>query len=363
VTLALGPFERARIEEQRRLFALCFPEAADRISATAGHYQWKYERFPADGVCEYVAEDQQELVGYYAALPYRYLHQDRRLVGGLVCDVMTHPGRRGQGIFTKLGRFATDSLAAHGVDFVTGYPIRAPVIPGHVRVGWRVAFKLPMYVRLLNVEHVFAEGWRRRLARLLGPGLRSYGALCEAVLLRAKRSAAVTASSERQAWLESDEYRQFIAAWTSQQTLALCKDAQFMKWRLGAPEARCVITVVRQEGVPAAVAVARPEVLRGIPVLAVLDVMFLTTGGGGVAPAVLECMHRMLRIKCEELRLEGIVAMISARLARRYGFLRAGFLRTPFVFRFIYKPLSSRVDDRLLGDESNWHLTWIDSDH
>ena len=68
----------------------------------------------------------------------------------MVCDVMTHPEARGQGVFTKIGRYATEKMKEQKIHFTTGYPIRPEVIPGHIKVGWEKPFQLPLYLRPLK---------------------------------------------------------------------------------------------------------------------------------------------------------------------------------------------------------------------
>ena len=51
------------------------------------------------------------MVGYYAAIPYKYNIGETQTDVGMVCDVMTSTKQRGKGIFTKIGRYATEDLA------------------------------------------------------------------------------------------------------------------------------------------------------------------------------------------------------------------------------------------------------------
>ena len=95
-----------------------------------------------------------KMLGYYAAIPYPYQVGDRRMVAGMVCDVMTHSDARGRGVFTELGRFALAEMRPTNLSFLTGYPIRPEVMGGHLRVGWEVAFDLPMYIRPLRANAI-----------------------------------------------------------------------------------------------------------------------------------------------------------------------------------------------------------------
>jgi len=60
--------------------------------------------------------------------------------------------------------------------------------------------------------------------------------------------------------------------------------------------------------------------------------------------------------------LDAVLIMASKYYARKYHLARNGFLRSPFKFQLILKNLGNNFKMELLRKESNWHLTWIDSD-
>jgi hypothetical protein len=135
------------LARQRALFCESFPENVGTSSESNAHYFWKFHSFPgALKSYEFGAYAENELIGYYAAIPYRYEISGEVKSCGMVCDVMTHPKMRGQGVFAGIGNFSTQSMKEAGVDFTTGYPIRPGVIPGHLKVGWKIIFDLPMYI-------------------------------------------------------------------------------------------------------------------------------------------------------------------------------------------------------------------------
>jgi hypothetical protein len=40
---------------------------------------------------------------------------------------------------------------------VTGYPIRPEVIPGHLKVGWSIVAKLPVYVKVVRTDALLIQ--------------------------------------------------------------------------------------------------------------------------------------------------------------------------------------------------------------
>ena len=94
--------------EQRDLFKESFPEIKNLPSASSEHYNWKHrgqiQSFQFSAILD------QKLIGYYAALSYKYKFNNNYIKTGMVCDVMTGKESRGKGVFTKLGKYSTDSF-------------------------------------------------------------------------------------------------------------------------------------------------------------------------------------------------------------------------------------------------------------
>lgn len=341
---------------QRELFALAFPETKGTPVSADSHYSWKFEKLNHNPPAyEFVAEQEGDIVGYYAALPYTYIVNGQQRTCGMVCDVMTHPKMRGKGVFTKIGRFSTDSLKAHSVDFVSGYPIRPEVIPGHMKVGWFVAFKNPMFLRPLRSNAFFKRRWAEFFVH---PISNFFVAVIQSVLngFNSGRSD-VDVMSQRE-FLESDAYEEFYTKWEQGQKNYLVKTKEFLQWRTSAPESEYSFFVLSEGQKFRSVSIVRKVELKGIPVLAILDFMALPD----LKAAEFKDIHRRLYRHAKEKQCDAIVSMLSWQWARRYKFLRFGFLPTPAVFSIIFKLLKPELDEAEFSRVQNWHLMWIDSD-
>lgn len=341
---------------QRKLFALSFPETLGTPVNTDAHYAWKFESFPGPvSAYEYVASEPEELTGYYAAIPYEYSVDGKVLRCGMVCDVMTHPERRGQGIFTKLGRYATGQLAEEGLAFTTGYPIRPEVIPGHLKVGWKVVHELPMYLHPVGVGSLLPSALRF-VSVFADPLLR----LLQRVLVRADRDYRVTVLSRDEfigGVASGVAYAEFLATWLSESRNALVKSPAFLAWRTAAPETDYRFLLLRNKDRLVGLALARPTNLKGVESLAVLDFMILEEHLRGAGT-----LHAALGRLAESLGKDVVVCMSSPYWARRYRFARYLYVRTPAVFSLIVKKLDAGIPDEKLFAENRWHLFWIDSD-
>ncbi len=341
---------------QRALFLDCFPENLGQPAAREQHYTWKFQSFPAQPPSyEYEGRLADDLIGYYAAIPYPYKIGDRDAVAGMVCDVMTGSKARGKGVFTKLGAYSVGQMQTAGLDFTTGYPIRPEVLPGHLKVGWKVVQKMPIFIKVVRTRGLL------QLARLgfLSPlgDLAARGLNRLPNLIPSPRRYAVQSMSVQQ-FLADDAYPSFLDAWVKTVPNALVKSREFLRWRLGAPETEYRIFVAKDEaGAMVAVSVARNTVLRQIPTLALLDLMILP-GHEGSFPLV----DRELSQHAVKSGAELIASMIHPNWARRYGLLFRGYLPSPFVFSLIVRKLNEALPDEVLYEPRRWHTMWIDSD-
>jgi len=340
---------------QRDLFRECFPETIGKAIETDGHYYWKFHSFPS-GVksFEYAAWDGEEMLGYYAAIPYRYRCGESQHTAGMVCDVMTGINARGKGVFTKLGFYSTDALKNEGIDFVTGYPIRPEVIPGHLKVNWKITFTMPVYIRFLRTNTVMKKYGMAFLTPLGNLGANFYNFLTANEKNDKKYDFKVF---DKEEFFALEGYDRFFDRWQLTVENPLQKNREFMKWRLGAPETEYQIITATKNSELVGLAITRESVMENIPVLAILDMMVLP-GHEKCIPGI----NLMFRQIAKSKNLEAIVTMMGRIWAKKYRMFNMGFIASPFVFSLIIKKLNPAIPDELLFDEKRWHLMWIDSD-
>jgi hypothetical protein len=340
------------------LFKDSFPEIAGTPAETDVFYHWKFFQFPDPMPSyQYVASDREgRMIGYYAAIPFSYKIENEVCRAGMVCDVMTAAEMRGKGVFTKLGRYALGQLSNANVKFTLGYPIRREVIPGHLKVGWRAAFNLPMYLFPLRARSLMESrnlGWLTPIGELAV-------AVWGRVFFRKSRKIFGLSISTLTVdeFLELNTLDSFLQNWVASTPNALVKTREFFDWRLRAPGSNYRVVCVHDvTGFLTQVVILRSTVLRGIRSLCILDWMRAT-----VDHDQLNICLGVIRDLARQDKCEVIVTMMSRFQAAKFGIKRLGFIPTPAVFTLIIKNLASVVKDNLLFDEQRWALMWVDSD-
>lgn len=345
------------LDKQRTLFKECFPETIDTTSSSQEHYHWKFHsKLGEMESAEYCAKEGEDIIGYYAAIPYYYTFQGKTLRTGMVCDVMTGVKARGKGVFTKLGLYSTNEMKNRGFDLTTGYPIRPEVIPGHLKVGWKKTIELPLFGRFIRFDSFLKNKKLGILAPFINLVYSSLIYIYGAVTLPKKGKFATTIYT-------SDEIDKigglfaFYEKWQSEIPIALSKDNFFIKWRLGAPGQKYYLLVLRENSNIIGVLVAREVTKENVPCMGVLDIAFLN----GYHHKANILLHELIRLSTSKKR-ELVLVMISNFWARVYGLKKSLFLKTPFKFFLITKNLSGAITENEIMKESNWHVMWIDSD-
>lgn len=357
MSIECGTFSREQDLPQRpALFDDCFPETRGTPVAGAAHYDWKFHgRAESPPSWEYSATEGKRLVGYYAAIPYRYLLSGKPALCGMVCDVMTHSSMRGRGVFTRLGKFATAEMGRADLDLLSGYPIRPEVLPGHLKVGWKVGFRLPIYLRPLRSRAILMRLRAEALAPLVDLPLTA-GQLALGRNRRPPDGMELRETGVEEI-LSDPGWEDFIADWGRHYPNHLVKDAAFLRWRYGAPGTRYRALAIHRGPRLVAAAFTRVAPLAGISCLAVLDFM-----AAEIDPSVLGALHGALA-RCALVEgAEGVALMAGRTWAQRHRLLWNGYLRTPHVFRFIFHDLGKRHPAVDFHREGEWPLMWVDSD-
>jgi hypothetical protein len=350
--LTFDKFEyQKNLSQQRELFKDCFPETNGDMIQSTDHYLWKFHAFPNDvHSWEYSANLGGEMVGYYAAIPYRYKIGDVESNVGMVCDVMTSTKQRGKGIFTKIGLFSTMDLANH-VPFTIGYPIRKEVIPGHLKVGWKIAFPMPLYIKFLKTDSLLKSKKIGFLSFVANPFLKMYNYF---------RSTSITGKYGSSIFEEIDKvkgYKNFSEEWGKTVRNSLVKDIDFMRWRFSAPNRFYKFLIITSEDKLVGLVTFRKIVKEGVLSYGIIDYMIL--------PGYEDChgfINNVLKNEASKENVECLLCMMSKSSAKKNKLNENGFLKSPFTFQLIIKNLTFRFTDKELYNEENWHLMWIDSD-
>jgi len=262
------------LAQQRDLFKDCFPETNGEAIQEEKHYMWKFHSFPNKSVrsFEYACYMGDDMAGYYAAIPYRYKIGKKITDVGMVCDVMTSSKQRGKGVFTKMGAYSTAELSTV-VPFTIGYPIRKEVIPGHLKIGWKIGFSMPLYMKFIRLDTLLRTKKIGFLSPLANIFINIYNGLVSEKINK-QYNFKLSNNIEK-----IDGFETFSKEWINSVPNALIKDLEFSKWRYSAPEREYnFLSVYNSAGKMVAFVSYRKIVKEGVLSYAILDYMVLPEG-------------------------------------------------------------------------------------
>jgi len=341
------------ILRQRVLFKECFPTATD-FQNSLELYKWKFHtNYNEKNSLEYIASQQNQIIGYYAALPYKYQIQEQIIWSGMVCDVMTGVQSRGKGVFTKLGTYSTEDIKENNYDFTTGFPIKPEVIPGHLKIGWKIVNKLPLYFSPVSVHFL-----KNKIGFLVYPIniFLKYINIISSLICNLFTDSKIKIEEIFIPNLEHVEgLEKFYQEVAKNEKVSLIKDLSFLKWRLSAPGAIYKVFVSRLNGKLSGIIIARKFYRGKINCYGIIELATIKNNENH--------QFQLLSILKKHARLDKvdlIVTMMSSLYYKKYKLYLMFFFTSFKYFTFIIKNFS--LNDSLLNKKNLWNPMWINSD-
>ena len=344
------------LHKQRELFIECFPENIGSPVVSNKHYLWKFHSISDIGSYEYIAKQDSDILGYYAAIPYPYYVFGKNVRVAMVCDVMTGIKARGKGIFTKLSLYSINEFKKEGLSFSTGYPIRAEVIPGHRKAGWDFPFDIPMYGKFLSLNTYLKSKKISYLKFIANIFLKIYNVIIGLLSYKSRSEIQVERYTQKQL-TEINGLNLFLSEWQKEQKIALIKNIDFLQWRLGAPEMKYNIIIIRKSKNIIGYAITRNIIKENVPCIGIIDFSLLNNNN-----QYSSILFREIEKIGKEKKTELILMMMMRKQAKKFKVFQNGFLKTPFKFSFIINHFDNSLNKLELLKENNWNLMWIDSD-
>ena len=285
------------------------------------------------------------MLTFYGVLPRIYSYFGEQVEIGLVVDVMTSPSHQGKGLFVESSHAALARLKRSQTAGVIGFPIRDEVMPGHLKVGWKVQFEMPIYI--LPVGRSEFKNFKKLVFKIFAI-LFEFGT-------RPLRGSMLKNCRDR--IVESFSIDVLSDFYNSQKTNNHCvleKSREFLDWRLNRPGIEYKIFFCQSDRTHA-VAISRQMVLDGFRTLAILD--FESESKRHLRQLV----RHLIRYSIEE-EIEVIAFTTNKRNAKRLGILNFGFLKSHKKFKVITRNISDLANNFTTASKSSFRMTWMDSD-
>ena len=143
----VGFLPHKSIDAFAKSYSMSFPELRLTESGLVDFLNRKFQPFESSethNIAALVTDDGVVASGY-GIVRNRYAQGDQSIGVGLVCDVFTNANFRKMGLFKKVSLLAIGREQLTSTNFLIGFPIREEVMPGHLSVGWKYLFDMPLW--------------------------------------------------------------------------------------------------------------------------------------------------------------------------------------------------------------------------
>ena len=285
------------------------------------------------------------MLTFYGVLPRIYSCFGEQVEIGLVVDVMTSPSHQGKGLFVESSHTALARLNRSQAAGVIGFPIRDEVMPGHLKVGWKVQFEMPIYI--LPVGRSECKNFKKLVFKIFAILFEFGTRPLRGSMLKNCRDRIVESFS-------IDVLSDFYNSQKTNHHVVLEKSREFLDWRLNRPGIEYKIFFCQSDRTHA-VAISRQMVLDGFRTLAILDFESESKRHSR------QLVRHLIRYSIEE-EIEVIAFTTNKRNAKRLGIINFGFLKSHKKFKVITRNISDLANNFTTASKSSFRMTWMDSD-
>lgn len=316
-------------------------------------WDWEFEENYAGKTKIYLAVD-ETAVGHYAVCPSNIQVDNEVKKGSIVVDVMTHPDYRFQGMFVALGRYSLEQSGIEGVDFSYGFPIRKAVLPGHLKVGWKVVMPLPVYVYPVDFTQLFKKFIKSSyLSSVLG----FFPQLIYKAISAMERKSTNYEIVEDCKFVDTKELKDFVQKTQKQHRIMQQRNFEFLDWRYNQNKWRKYHMIfVYQNKELVGYVVLRNTLIYDLKSTTIVDIQVLNFDR--------KVIKTLLKKTAEYARISksALVGCMINKSKYKTSLLKNFFIKSPYIFKFIIH-MNREIDyeDKLLNPE-NWLLTWADTD-
>jgi len=325
------------------------------------YWKWEFVDNFAGTARIFIAVDGTGIVGHYAVIPQFYWLNGKRHNGSIVVDVMTHPKYRFQGMFTALGRFALNNYSDHtNLEFTTGYPIRPEVLPGHLKVGWQVRFKIGIWIMPLTLNGICDSNipiYQRSL-KVLGIVPAAMFRMYSSFLLRGKKEYKVMTYSKCEITQFSQFWNKYLKS-APKNCIFQERSFEYLKWRYDLNPGRDYTyhVAIGKEGNMEGFIVTRVISLFNAKIIIIVDACVLPKYALNVCKNLIKKVRQnALSTGCTLCAM--MVTQPNPLFPSPWLF---GFIPVPFK-KFTFITYNFKNVSEINSEHIYWHLMWGDTD-
>lgn len=321
-------------------------------------WNWKYRFNPSGDPVIWLAESDGKIVGQYALTRARIKIANEVNSIAQSVNTLTHPAYRRQGIFETLARMAYDEAAQRGIIFIYGFPNELSY-PGFIKkLGWSDLGTIRAWIIPLSVKNICKKYIHNRL---LSKVFEIGSCAVLNVLYRAAKAhrtkgliiSEISSFDERadDLWLKVSKDPRIMVV----------RDRSYLNWRyFDIPNVKFTVYLAENDGQTLGYAVVKCEEYNGLKLGRIFD-LAVPPGQENITYSLLLKVIEFFKKERADLIVYRIISNKSQyRILRKCGFINSFPIAKHA--RFIVRPITSNISQKVLLDSDNWFVQTGDSD-
>lgn len=302
-----------------------------------------------------VVENQNEIVGHEAVIPFSYNFYKKEISLGLGSNLLVHEKFRAMLAFLQMQTYFFKNYRKYGIDFTYGLVTRKEVLSIHLKTGYKKIVDVPVYARPYKVKKILNHSLQNKFLKQLfipfspiGDYLLSFFPGFSNSKIQVKEEA-----------IFKPEWDEIIKKHNDKFPITAVRNAKVLNWRFRSLAYRkYFILVAYIDNQYCGYAVVRQMNMQEFSSLAVVDLL-CDFKEEQIFKALVKEIHRLA------LRLN--VDLVSTILSPHSKFLsffkKLGFLKTPEYFTLVAdQPKESNITFSP-EMQKDWHINWFDHDY
>jgi N-acetylglutamate synthase-like GNAT family acetyltransferase len=312
-----------------------------------------------DNPCEVrkalVAVDREgKILAHYAIAPFKFLKEEKSLLGGFVCQLMIDEDYRKEFIFPKMMLKMIKEYKDMGIDFAYSLSSRPEVVRAHEAFGFRKIGNLPVYAKPYRLTRIAPRVIQNGMLKFT---LKPFLSLAEP-FLRIKRNRSRGSLTIREIPEFKPDIDSFLEKVQRNFPYSLLRNAKILNWRTAhSPVRKYQILTADSEGAIAGYVILRRMKMNGFNVLAIVDIMY-SPEEPDKGIALLNAVHTV----AVDLNVDMTSCLLTPQDPFYPVLRKCGYLKTPTAMAlFVHEPegATSGISEKSL---EKWHITWLDHD-
>jgi hypothetical protein len=318
--------------------------------------EWLYFESPFGKRVQLVAEDsEKKLVAHYGGVPFKFKWGESNYVGLLASNLVVAKDFRKQSPFLALQRSFRKTYMQNDYAFAYGAITRKGVLEPHLRMGWKLAGVLRVYVRPIKANKIFKKISKNIfLGSLLNLPLK--------IGQHAFNWLTIPASSEivvQKITKFDNTWEIFLKLWMEEQDICSMRSPEILNWRYFQFIERdyCILAAFKNF-IPVGYVALRKMHMKELSSMAIIEIVTNRAQND-----VFKALMKESILHAQNAEADLMATALTDHDNLKGSLKKSGFLCTSEKFTIVMHSPKNFLIEPIKNQFYRWRLNWFDHDY